>query len=81
MNNNKSVKLLRIENYLRDINKGGLYDAFEYIGDSISTQDLIMAEQDSLYLDYLVVEVMSVIYVWSDTEIDKMIEHIGVKNV
>lgn len=75
---NKEGVLSCVESYLRDKSKNGLYEGFEYIGDSISTQDLIMAEQDSLYMDYLVVEIMSVVYTWSDDKIKYMISDLSI---
>lgn len=78
MSCNKSVKIFHIEKYLRDRNKDGLYDAFEYIGDSIDTQDLIMAEEDFHYKAYLVNTVLDEVRSWSDAGIDKMIADLGV---
>lgn len=75
---NKEDMLSCIEGYLRDKSKDGLYECFEYIGDSISTQDLIMAKQDSLYMDYLVIEIMSVVCIWSDDKIEDMISDLGI---
>lgn len=81
MNNNKPVRLFHIEKYLRNRNKDSLYDAFEYIGDSIDTQDLIMAEEDIYYRAYLVNTVLDEVRRWSDAEIDKMISDLGVTDV
>lgn len=78
MNNNKSVKLFHIEKYLRDRNKDGLYDAFEYIGDSIDTQDLIMAEEDIYYRAYLVNVILDEVREWSDANLDRIIVDLGV---
>lgn len=72
----KSVKLFQIERYLRDRNANALYDAFEYVGDSISTQDLIMAEEDFNYRAYLVNIILDEVRTWNDTEIDKIINHL-----
>ena len=72
----KSVKLFQIESYLRDRNANALYDAFEYVGDSISTQDLIMAEEDFNYRAYLVNIILDEVRTWNDTEIDKIINHL-----
>lgn len=72
----KSVKLFQIERYLRGGNANALYDAFEYVGDSISTQDLIMAEEDFNYRAYLVNIILDEVRTWNDTEIDKIINHL-----
>lgn len=72
----KSVKLFQIERYLRDRNANALYEAFEYVGDSISTQDLIMAEEDFNYRAYLVNIVLDEVRTWNDTEIDNIINHL-----
>lgn len=72
----KSVKLFQIERYLRDRNANALYEAFEYVGDSISTQDLIMAEEDFNYRAYLVNIILDEVRTWNDTEIDKIINHL-----
>ena len=76
----KSVKLFQIERYLRDRNANALYDAFEYIGDSISTQDLIMAEEDFNYRAYLVNIILDEVRTWNDAEIDKIINHLRKNN-
>lgn len=72
----KSVKLFQIERCLRDRNANALYEAFEYIGDSISTQDLIMAEEDFNYRAYLVNIILDEVRTWNDAEIDKIINHL-----
>lgn len=80
MNKTKSVKLFHIEKYLRDKNKEGLYDAFEYIGDSIDNQDLVMAEEDFHYKAYLVNIVLDEVKGWDAAKIDKMVLDLGVFN-
>lgn len=75
---NKEDMLSCIEVYLRDKSKDGLYDAFEYIGDSVSTQDLIMAEEDNYYLDYLVHTVLDEVGAWSEGKIKDMIKYLGI---
>lgn len=72
----KSVKLFQIERYLRDRNANALCEAFAYVGDSISTQDLIMAEEDFNYRAYLVNIILNEVRTWNDTEIDKIINHL-----
>ena len=73
----KSVKLFQIERYLRGRNANALYDAFEYVGDSISTQDLVLAEQDKHYLDYHVDCILDEVKNWDIESIKDMIEEVG----
>lgn len=75
---NKDEMLSCIEDYLRDRSKNGLYNAYDYIGDFLSVQDLIMAEQDSLYMDYLVVKFVSIIHDWSVARIKCMAIDLGI---
>ena len=72
----KSVKLFQVERYLRDRNSNALYESFEYVGDSISAKDLIMAEEDYNYRAYLVNIILDEVRTWNNTEIDKIINHL-----
>lgn len=78
MSFDKDEMLSCIEYYLRDKSKDGLYNTYDYIGDFLSVQDLVTAEQDSLYMDYLVVEIMSIIHDWSVARIKCMVIDLGI---
>lgn len=80
MRDSKENMLKSIESYLRDKSKDGLYHAFEYIGDSVSTQDLVMASEDPYYKNYLVNTILDEVKVWSDSKINKMVTDLDVLN-
>ena len=66
-----------LKNLERSLRTGWLYEAFEYVGDSISTQDLVLAEQDKYYLDYLVDCILDEVKNWDIELIKDMIEEVG----
>lgn len=61
----------------KSLRSGWLYEAFEYVGDSISTQDLVLAEQDKYYLDYLVDCILDEVKNWDVDSIKDMIDEVG----
>lgn len=66
-----------LKNLEKSLRSGWLYEAFEYVGDSISTQDLVLAEQDNYYLDYLVDCILDEVKNWDIELIKDMIEEVG----
>ena len=66
-----------LKNLEKSLRSGWLYEAFEYIGDSISTQDLVLAEQDKHYLDYLVDCILDEVKNWDIELIKDMVEEVG----
>lgn len=66
-----------LKNLEKSLRSGWLYEAFEYLGDSISTQDLALSEQDKYYLDYLVDCILDEVKNWDVELIKDMIEELA----
>lgn len=66
-----------LKNLEKSLRSGWLYGAFEYVGDSISTQDLVLADEYSEYLDYLVDCILDEVKNWDVRLIKEMVEEIG----
>lgn len=66
-----------LKNLERSLRSGWLYEAFEYVGASISTQDLVLADEYNEYLDYLVDCILDEVKNWDVESIKKMVEEIG----
>lgn len=66
-----------LKNLEKSLRSGWLYEAFEYVGDSISTQDLVLAEEYNEYLDYLVDCILDEVKNWDVGLIKEMVEEIG----
>ena len=65
-----------LTNLEKSLRSGWLYEAFEYVGNSVSTQDLVLAEQDKYYLDYLVDCILDEVKYWNVESIKEMVKEI-----